>query len=79
MNGVSLAELNERMKNGEVLLLDVRPIEEFESTHIKDVVCMPIEELRNKLSSIPQNCKVVAYCRGTYFLMSVKVVKFLKS
>lgn len=79
MDGVSLAELNDRLEKGEVLLLDVRPKEEYKNAHIPGAVSMPVEELREKLSSLPTNCDVVAYCRGPYCLMSVEAVEFLRS
>ncbi len=79
MDGVSLSELKDRMEKGEVLLLDVRPKEEYEKAHIPGAVSMPIEELREKLSSLPTNCNIVAYCRGSYCLMSAEAVKLLKS
>src|SRR5699024_9831854 len=62
MDGISLAELNERMEKGEVLLLDVRPKEEYETAHIPGAVSVPMEDLRDKLSTLPTNCDVVAYC-----------------
>lgn len=79
MDGVSLSELKERMDKGEVILLDVRPKEEYEEAHIPGAVSMPIEELREKLSTLPTNFDVVAYCRGRYCLMSVEAVKLLRS
>jgi rhodanese-related sulfurtransferase len=79
MDGVSLSELKERMEKGEVILLDVRPKEEYEEAHIPGAVSMPIEELREKLSTLPTNCDVVAYCRGRYCLMSAEAVELLKS
>lgn len=78
MDGVSLPELNDRMEKGEVLLLDVRPQEEYENGHIPGAVSIPIEELNEKLSSLPTNLDVVAYCRGPYCLMSAEAVKLLK-
>ncbi|RAS76301.1 ArsR/SmtB family transcription factor [Priestia endophytica] len=75
---ISLPTLKERMENGEVLLLDVRPREEYEKEHIPGAVSMPIEELEEKLASLPSDCNVVAYCRGTYCLMSVEAVELLK-
>lgn len=45
MNGVTLEELNDRMEKGEVLLLDVRPREEYENAHIPGAISIPIEEL----------------------------------
>ncbi|QBG58562.1 ArsR family transcriptional regulator [Bacillus amyloliquefaciens] len=79
MEGVTLSELKERMEKGEVLLLDVRPTEEYEKSHIPGAVSIPIEELENKLSSLPPNCEVVAYCRGPYCLMSAEAVEILKA
>ncbi|MFD1852139.1 ArsR/SmtB family transcription factor [Oceanobacillus bengalensis] len=79
MDGVSLTELSDRMEKGEVLLLDVRPKEEYENAHIPGAVSIPIEELRDKLSSLSTNRDVVAYCRGPYCLMSVEAVELLRS
>ncbi|MFP7736629.1 ArsR/SmtB family transcription factor [Priestia aryabhattai] len=79
LEGISLPELKERMENGEVLLLDVRPREEYEKEHIPGAVSIPIEELEEKLASLPPDCNVVAYCRGTCCLMSVEAVELLKS
>lgn len=78
MAGISLEELKERMEKGEILLLDVRPKEEYEEAHIPGAVSIPIEELREKLSVLPSNYDVVAYCRGPYCLMSVEAVELLK-
>lgn len=78
MNGVSMSELKDRMEKGEVLLLDVRPKEEYEKEHIQGAISMPIEELREKLSALPSNFDVVAYCRGSYCLMSAEAVEILK-
>lgn len=79
MDGVSLSELKDRMEKGEVLLLDVRPKEEYEKDHIPGAVSVPIEELREKLASLPTNCDIVAYCRGPYCLMSAEAVELLQS
>jgi len=78
LDGVSLAELKDRMNQNEVLLLDVRPKEEYEEAHIPGAVSMPIEELEEKISSLPANYEVVAYCRGPYCLLSVEAVKLLE-
>jgi len=79
MDGLSLSALKDRMEKGEVLLLDVRPKEEYENAHIRGAVSMPIEELREKISSLPTNCDVVAYCRGPYCLISVEAVELLQT
>lgn len=79
LEGITLSELKERMDKGEVLLLDVRPKEEYEKSHIPGAVSIPIEELEDKLSSLPANFDVVAYCRGPYCLMSAEAVEILKA
>ncbi|WP_019156538.1 ArsR/SmtB family transcription factor [Robertmurraya massiliosenegalensis] len=79
MDGISLEALKERMENGEVLLLDVRPKEEYDVAHIPGAISMPMEDLKEKLASLPSNCDVVAYCRGPYCLMSVEAVELLKA
>ncbi len=78
MEGLSLPELKNRMENGEVLLLDVRPKEEFEEAHIPGAVSIPIDELEDKLASLPADFDVVAYCRGPYCLMSVEAVELMR-
>ncbi|MEW9501794.1 ArsR/SmtB family transcription factor [Jeotgalibacillus marinus] len=79
IEGITLSELKDRMDKGEVLLLDVRLKEEYEKAHIPGAVSIPIEELEDKLSSLPANCNVVAYCRGPYCLMSAEAVEILKA
>lgn len=76
---MSLLDLKVKMENGEVLLLDVRPKEEYEEAHISGAISMPVQELEEKLTALPENLDVVAYCRGSYCLMAVEAVKILKS
>ncbi|SPU38493.1 ArsR family transcriptional regulator [Lysinibacillus capsici] len=79
IEGVTLAQLVTRMEKGEVLLIDVRPTEEFEKAHIPGAVSVPIEELEEQLSSLPTDFDIVAYCRGPYCLLSAQAVKMLKA
>lgn len=43
--------------------------------HIPGAISIPIEELEEKLASLPSNYDVVAYCRGPCCLMSVEAVE----
>jgi len=79
IEGVTLAQLVTRMEKGEVLLIDVRPKEEFEKAHIPGAVSIPIEELEEQLSSLPTDFDIVVYCRGPYCLLSAQAVKMLKA
>ncbi|MGE7985534.1 ArsR/SmtB family transcription factor [Lysinibacillus fusiformis] len=79
IEGVTLSDLVTRMDKGEVLLLDVRPKEEFEQAHIPGAVSMPIEKLEEQLATLPTHVDIVAYCRGPFCLMSAEAVKMLKA
>ncbi len=79
LEGISLSELSTRMEKGEVLLLDVRPKEEYEKAHIDGAISIPLEELEEKLSLLPVDCNIVAYCRGPYCLMGIEAVEILEA
>ncbi len=60
------AELKRRMAEGSVILLDVRPSNEYEAGHIKGARSIPIGELTERLKEVPKSKTIVAYCRGPY-------------
>lgn len=62
---------------GEVLVLDVRPREEFEAGHIPGAVSIPLQELRARLDELPGDLEVVAYCRGPYCVLAPQAVELL--
>jgi rhodanese-related sulfurtransferase len=65
-------------KKGDVVVLDVRPVSEFEAAHLPYARSMPIEQLNSRLAELPQGKTIVAYCRGPYCLMAVDAVLLLK-
>ena len=75
---VARDRLLERVRGGEVTVLDVRPREEFEAGHIPGALSVPLEELEWRLSELPQEREIVAYCRGPYCVLSVEAVELLK-
>lgn len=77
MEPIALEELMERMEKGEVVLLDVRPKDEYEKGHIPGAISIPIEELEKHLASLPVHKEIVAYCRGPYCLMSAQAAQIL--
>lgn len=68
-----------RVQRGEVVVLDVRPIEEFRAGHIPGARSIPLKELENRLGEIPADREVVAYCRGPYCLFAVEAVERLRA
>lgn len=57
-------ELLERMRTGEVVVVDVRPRAEYAAGHLPDAVNVPPDELEARLADLPPGQPVVAYCRG---------------
>ena len=65
-------------RRGEVVVLDVRPTEEYLVTHLPFARSIPIDELRQRLAELPKDRPIVAYCRGPYCLMAVDAVELLR-
>ena len=65
-------------RKGEVVVLDVRPAEEFLAAHLPFARSIPLEELRQRLAELPKDRSIVAYCRGPYCLMAKDAVELLK-
>ena len=59
-------ELIARLRTGDVVLVDVRPSEEFDAGHISGARSIPLEELEERLAELPHDREVVAYCRGPF-------------
>ena len=74
---VGLRELLDRLRAGDVVLLDTRPEEEFRSGHIPGALNMPVEELEARLHVLPMDQEVIAYCRGPYCMFSDQAVALL--
>ena len=70
-------ELTRRLRRREVVLVDVRPSEEFEAGHIAGARSIPIEELHERLAELPTDREVVAYCRGPFCAYAHQAVREL--
>ena len=71
-------ELMAQARRGEVVVLDVRPSEEFDAAHLPFARSMPLPELAQRLAELPRDVEIVAYCRGPFCLMSDAAVKLLR-
>ena len=76
---IDRAELIERLRRGDVVLVDVRPAEEFEAGHIGGARSIPIAELRDRLAELPADREVVAYCRGPFCAYAHQAVRTLQA
>jgi rhodanese-related sulfurtransferase/DNA-binding transcriptional ArsR family regulator len=78
MEAVPAEEVLDRARKGLVVVLDVRPPEEFAAGHLPGAVNIPIHELERRLKELPKRKEVIAYCRGPYCLMSYDAVSLLR-
>ena len=67
------------VRQGAVTVLDVRPVEEFKAGHIVGALSIPLGELKLRLSDLPRDQEIVAYCRGPYCVLSVEAVEILRA
>jgi rhodanese-related sulfurtransferase len=72
-------ELVERIERGDVVVLDVRPPEEFAAGHIAGAVSIPLEDLGERLAMLPAEREIVAYCRGPYCLLASRALELLRA
>jgi rhodanese-related sulfurtransferase/DNA-binding HxlR family transcriptional regulator len=79
VEAIGRQELLERLKRGDVVLVDVRPEEEFSAGHIKDARSVPLEELERRIAELPADREIVAYCRGPFCAYAHEAVRQLQA
>lgn len=70
--------LLKQARRGDVVVLDVRPVDEYLAGHLPFARSIPHDELRSRLDELPRDRAIVAYCRGPYCLMAKDAVVMLK-
>lgn len=76
---ISTEELRKRIRRGDSLVvIDVRPSEEYEAGHIPGARSVPLGELEARLRELPRRKEVVAYCRGPYCAFAPEAVRTLR-
>ena len=76
---VRAAELVTRLRDGDVILVDVRPTDEFGLGHLPGALNIPLHELEQRLAELPRRREIVAYCRGPYCVLSFEAVAALRA
>lgn len=69
--------LLEKARQGEILVIDVRPPSEFGAGHLPFARSMPLAEIEQRLSELPRDKEIVAYCRGPFCVLSDDAVVLL--
>jgi len=79
MEPVDRTILAERVRSGEVTVLDVRPTEEYLAGHIPGAVSIPLDQLEQRLAELSSDREIVAYCRGPYCVMALDAADTLRN
>ena len=79
VDAIDRDELIARLRKGDVVLVDVRPAEEFDAGHIRGARSIPLEELESRLAELPADREVVAYCRGPFCAYAHEAVRTLRA
>jgi rhodanese-related sulfurtransferase len=79
LEAISAEELQARMAQGNIVVLDVRPGPEYESGHIRGALSVPLADLEGRLSQFPKRKAIVAYCRGPYCVFADEAVRLLQA
>jgi rhodanese-related sulfurtransferase len=72
-------DLLRRVQSGNVVVLDVRPVEEYLAGHIPGAISVPLPELENRLVDLPEGAEFVAYCRGPYCVFAPNAIGHLRA
>lgn len=74
---MSREELRARVAAGDVVVLDVRPAEEYLAGHIPGALSIPVQELAERINELPEDTEIVVYCRGEYCVLAYDAVRLL--
>jgi rhodanese-related sulfurtransferase/predicted transcriptional regulator len=76
---ISRDELIARLGRNDVVLVDVRPSEEFDAGHIDGALSIPLDQLDERLPELPPGSEIVAYCRGALCAYAHDAVRLLRA
>ncbi len=76
---ITAEALLEELRRDQVILLDVRPVEEFRAGHLPQALSIPVAELEARLAELPADKEIVAYCRGPYCVFADEAVALLRT
>lgn len=79
LEAVDASTLLQLMRDDAVVVLDVRPEEEFAAGHIPGARSIPLPDLEQRLAELSPEQEFVAYCRGPYCVFSDEAVNLLRA
>jgi len=74
---ISVKDLQARQRNGDVVLIDVRPKEEYQAGHLPAAISIPLREFEPRIGEISREKAIVVYCRGPYCIYADEAIEML--
>lgn len=71
--------LLERLAAGDAVLVDVRPENEFAAGHLPGARSFPLDTLATRVSELPSDRTIVAYCRGPFCTFAADAARQLRA
>ena len=79
LEAIDCTELQARLQEDAVLVLDVRTAQEYQAGHIAGALSLPLEALESRLAELPKTTEIVAYCRGPFCVLAGAAVAQLQA
>lgn len=79
LEAVSFAELERKVGDGLVTVLDVRPPDEFAQGHLPGAINIPLAQLPSSFAALARDREIVAYCRGPWCVLAFEAVAMLRA
>jgi rhodanese-related sulfurtransferase len=74
----AMEEVMEEVRNNRVILLDLRDEDEFLFGHLPQARHIPFRDLAARVSELPADCPILAYCRGPYCVTALNGTSLLR-
>jgi rhodanese-related sulfurtransferase/DNA-binding transcriptional ArsR family regulator len=71
--------LIDRLRAGQVTLIDVRPEREYVAGHVPGALSMPLDTVEARVGELPRDRAIVAYCRGPFCTFSAEAARKLRA
>jgi len=79
LKAVTRQHLAGRLKAGDVVVLNVRPEDEFAAGHLPCALNVPLASFNRAMLALPRDKEIVAYCRRSYCVLSFYAFETLRS
>lgn len=79
LTAVGREELLEQARRGELVVIDVRPVDEYATAHLPHARSLPLTEIEQRLDELPRDREILAYCRGPFCLFADEAVALLQA